>query len=47
MMSFLGDVKVISNIVLWVKDYCITGRAKTISVQLAFAKFVSKIKGNI
>ena len=29
------------------KDYCITGRANVISVQLAFAKFLSKIKGNL
>ena len=29
-----------------VKDYCITGRANLISVQLAFAKFLSKIKVN-
>ena len=29
-----------------VKDYCITGRGNVIYVQLAFAKFLSKIRGN-
>ena len=28
------------------KDYCITGHENGFSVQLAFGKFLSKIKGN-
>ena len=40
-------IHLIINLLTLTKDYCITGRANTrFSVQLAFAKFLSKIKGN-